>query len=218
MASFSKELPLKYKNLDYQGVINNYEWMLKTISSIFANIEKPTFDISFNLGNISCSYDSIEEFSNHAYGQIIHVFLYELSFYQQKDENTHAQIAHIFINASCETFTVHCDSKKVLIDICTAFEKSMNPNPSPPESQTQINNYIHNESTHVTIGDNNNIQNTNIGKNNTVHTENPTPKKSFWKSVLQNITANGLWVALGVILLALLTYLGVTNREWMNLF
>lgn len=218
MASFSKELTLKYQELDYTGVIENYNWIKNTVSSLFKNIEISDCQISFMIGDISCSCESIEEFSNNAYGLPIHVYSFRLNFYQQKDYNTHTQIAYIIINTSFKTFTVHCDSKEVLIDICTALEDSMAPDLSTPAIQTQINNYIHDESTHVTIGDNNSIQNTNIGKNNTVHTGTPAPKKSFCKSVLQTLTANWLWFILGLILLVLLTYFGVTNREWINLF
>lgn len=185
MASFSKNLPLKYQELDYNGVIGNYNWIKDTVSLLFENIVKSNCRIGFRMGDISCYCELIEEFSEHAYGQVIDVYSYNLSFYQNGSDKNRIPITYITINTTDKTLTVDCDNRKNLITICTALENSMNPNLSTSENQTQINNYIHDESTHITIGDNNSIQNTNIGKNNTVHTETPSPKKSFWKSVLQ---------------------------------
>lgn len=78
--------------------------------------------------------------------------------------------------------------------------------------------YIHDESTHVTMGDRGTIQSANIGKNNMIKTETPTPKESFWKPVLQTLAANWVWFILGIILIVALGYLGIKNTDWMNVF
>lgn len=218
MASFSKELPLKYQELDYTGVIGNYNWIKDILSSLFENIEKPDCEISFRMGDISCSCQSIEEFLEHAYGQNINVYVYDLVFYQNSSDNNCNRLTHIIITCSDKTLTVYCDSKEKLIKICTALEDSMKPETSNVLLQAEKIQYIHDESTHVTMGDHSTIQSANIGKNNMIKTEAPTPEESFWKPVLQTLAANWVWFTLGLILIVALGYLGIKNTDWMNVF
>ncbi|MCQ5202119.1 hypothetical protein [Mordavella massiliensis] len=218
MATFSKELSLKYQELDYSGVIGNYNWIKDILSSLFENIEKPDCEISFHMGDISCSCQSIKEFSEHAYGQTINVYVYDLTFYQNSSDNNRSRVAHIIITSSDKSLTIYCDSKEILIKICTALEDSMKPEISNVLLQAENIQYIHDESTHVTMGDRGTIQSANIGKNNMIKTETPTPKESFWKPVLQTLAANWVWFILGIILIVALGYLGIKNTDWMNVF
>lgn len=219
MTSFSKELPLKYQVLDYEGVIENYNWIKNIILLQFANIEKIKCRISFLMGDISCSCETIEEFSKHAYGQAIDVYTYTLSFDQNNSKGiSSSQVAYIITNCSNKTLTVCCHKKENLIKICTALEDSMKSKQSNALIQLQTNNYIHDESTHVTMGNHSTIQGVNIGKNNVMKTNASAPKESFWKSILQTLTANWMWFLLGLILAAILGYLGISNSDWMNIF
>lgn len=84
MARFSKAIHLKYPTLDYDGVIQNYKWIQETVFSLFENLATPEVQISFKMGDISCTCFSIEEFSEHAYGQKIDVHSYDTSFNSKK--------------------------------------------------------------------------------------------------------------------------------------
>lgn len=86
------------------------------------------------------------------------------------------------------------------------------------KGQPRFNTYVHDESTHVTIGDNNTIENTNIGANNTLNAHKPAQKESFWKPIWQTITANWIWFAFGLLLIAALAGTGITNTNWMEIF
>lgn len=218
MASFSKEIPLKYKKLDYEGVRKNYNWIKNVISEQFENVKEPELQISFYIGDISCSCESIKEFSEHAYGQSISVYLYNLSFYKSNSDNKYTILTYIIITNFNKTLTVNCDNKEFLIKICDALEESMKQNYTDLSVQPQINNYIHDESTHINIGDNNTIQDTNIGKDNMVQTNNSASKEPFFKSVLQILVANWLWFILGLILFIIFGYLGINNAEWIKFF
>lgn len=218
MASFSKELPLKYQELDYDGVIGNYNWIKDAITSKFENVERIECTTVFKIGDISCSCESIEEFSEYAYGQSINVYSYDLVFYQNNSDNSHSRITHIIIKNSNKILIAYCDSMEILIKVCTALEDSMKSKQSDALIQSQINNYIHDESTHVTMGNHSTIQGVNIGKNNVMKTNASAPKESFWKSILQTITANWMWFLLGLILAVILGYLGISNSDWMNIF
>ena len=218
MASFSKEIPLKYKKLDYEGVRKNYNWIKNVISEQFENVKEPELKISFYIGDISCSCESIKEFSEHAYGQSISVYSYNLSFYKSNSDNNYIKLTYIIITTFDKTLTVNCDNKEFLTKICDALEESMKQNYTDLSVQPQINNYIHDESTHINIGDNNTIQDTNIGKDNMVQTNNSASKEPFFKSVLQILVANWLWFILGFILFIIFGYLGINNEEWINFF
>lgn len=171
MASFSKKLPLKYQELDYSGVIGNYNWIKDTVTSKFENIERNECKTAFHIGDISCSCESIEEFSRHAYGQTIDIYMYNLNFYQSFSKNNSISLVMFIRDSSRKILTICCDSMEILIKICTALEDSMKPEISNVLLQAEKIQYIHDESTHVTMGDRGTIQSANIGKNNMIKTE-----------------------------------------------
>lgn len=218
MARFSKDIPLKYPTLDYDGVIQNYKWIEETVFSLFEDLATPKVQISFKMGDISCTCFSIEEFSEHAYGQQIDVYSYDISFDSSKD---HKSIAYVMLSSTNlkKVATLCCDRKDSLIKISTALEEAskIKDTSATPVVQ-EIATYVHDESTHVTIGDNNTIENANIGANNTSNADKPAPKESFWKAVWQTIAANWIWFAFGLLLIAVLAGTGITNTNWMEIF
>lgn len=216
MARFSKDIPLKYPTLDYDGVIQNYKWIQETVFSLFENLATPEVQISFKMGDISCTCFSIEEFSEYAYGQKIDVHSYNISFNSNKG---HKIIAYFILSSIKEDATLYCDRKDSLIKISTALEEAskIRDTSATPVVQ-EIATYVHDESTHVTIGDNNTIENANIGANNTSNADKPAPKESFWKAVWQTIAANWIWFAFGLLLIAVLAGTGITNTNWMEIF
>ena len=218
MASFSKEIYAKYKKFDYDGVINNYEWLTKTITSKFDGVQPPKVVLSFHMGDISCSCESIDEFKEHAYGQAIDVFQYNLAYYQQTGNNRKG-IAHVFLSANGKKqVTINCDNKQVLIKICTALENSLStPEEKQPILLQQTVNHI-DQSTNISIRGNNTIQDSNIGAGNQLQKEEHSEKDSFWKPIWQTIVANWIWFLLGLGVAALLTYFGFHNTDWTSLF
>lgn len=218
MVTFSKKIPVKYQELDYSGVIQNYHWIQNSLLSEFKDVEIPNIEISFKMGDISCSCESIEEFSTHAYEQSIDVYMYNMHFYKKNNNDSHTKIASIILSFSNKVFNISCDSKEILIKICTALENSMKQDVSNVLLQNKDIKYIHDESIHVEIGDNNTIQSANVGKNNSIKTESLTPKESFWSHVFQTLVANWLWFIFGLALIVLTGYFGLKNLDWMNVF
>ncbi len=82
MAEFKKIVYAKYKAIDYDGTIKNYEWINNTIAVLFQEGIETSVRIEFKMGDISCVCDSIDEFKQHAYGQNIEVSSYVLFLYQ----------------------------------------------------------------------------------------------------------------------------------------
>lgn len=216
MISFSQSVPLKYQNLDYSGVIENYDWITGIIGSLFENIEQPEVDISFYLGKISCHAKSMKAFKKSAYGQEIRVFSYDLNFKQKISEEYYVTLATVFIDKP--EVKIYCDSKEILIDICAALENSLKPKEPEPIVIQQVTNIHNDESVHLNLGDNNTIQDVNIGKSNTIKKDvsASTPKNDYWKPVAQNLTARVIWVVLGALAVALLGYYGINYTDFMK--
>lgn len=171
------------------------------------------------MGDISCSCESIEEFSTHAYEQSIDVYMYNMHFYKKKIMMiVILKLLLLSLSFSNKVFNISCDSKEILIKICTALENSMKQDVSNVLLQNKDIKYIHDESIHVEIGDNNTIQSANVGKNNSIKTESLTPKESFWSHVFQTLVANWLWFIFGLALIVLTGYFGLKNLDWMNVF
>lgn len=217
VARFSKEIYAKYKQFDYDGVINNYEWITNTLTSLFEGVQAPEVELSFHMGDISCGCKSIDEFKEHAFGQAIDIFVYEITYYQEVD-NKRRIIAWIFLSASDKKqVSISCDDKQTLITICTALEKSLSSEiEMQPVILQQTVNHI-DQSTNFSFGDNNTIQNSNIGEGNQLHNEEHSGKDSFWKPIWQTIVANWIWFLLGLGVAALLAYFGF-NTDWTSLF
>lgn len=139
-------------------------------------------------------------------------------FIKKNNDDSHTKIASIILSFSNKVFNISCDSKEILIKICTALENSMKQDVSNVLLQNKDIKYIHDESIHVEIGDNNTIQSANVGKNNSIKTESLTPKESFWSHVFQTLVANWLWFIFGLGLIVLTGYFGLKNLDWMNVF
>ncbi len=217
MVEFSKEVCAKYKAFDYDGVIKNYEWIKNTTAVLFTGVVDPTVRIAFKMGDISCSCDSIYEFKEHAYGQNIEVCSYVLSLYR-RDNDEKKWLARIIFSCLRENeITIDCNDKQTLITICTALENSLSaPEEKQPILLQQTVNHI-DQSTNISIGANNTIQDSNIGVGNQLNKEEHSEKSSFWKPIWQTIVANGIWLLLGLEVVALLTYFGF-NTDWTSIF
>lgn len=215
MATFSQEISAKYHTLDYDGVIKSYDWIKEIMFSLYDDLTEPDTDISFQLGKISCNCKTIKEFKEHAYGVEIKVYSYTLYFFKKFPLNGKEHFAAININE--KQISIYCYNKEVLIDICTALENSLKFQESEPTGKQQINHYTHyDESIHLTVGDNNILQEISIGKNNSIEKDVSALKQNFWQSVLQSLTANFIWYVLGVAAAGLLGYYGINYFSLMK--
>ena len=218
MASFSKEIYAKYKKFDYDGVIKNFDWITTMIKELFDDIIEPYVQIAFTMGDIDCSCNSINEFKEHAYGQNISVYTYNVSFYQNTNDEKIRTAFMILSDYKEKQIKVCCDDKQTLIKICTALENSLSAQEEKqPILLQQTVNRI-DQSTNISIGDNNTIQDSNIGAGNQLQKEEHSEKDSFWNPIWQTLVANWMWFLLGLGVAALLTYFGFNNTDWMNVF
>lgn len=216
MAVFSETISYKYQDLDYNGVFRIYKWIMVTMYSLFEHIEYVNSYVDFEMGDLSHSFFPIEEFKSYAYGQHIKVKGMSFHFYQEEDGGNMSTIADIlFVDNQFEAFIVRCENKENHITICTALKNSLKPKKPEPIVVQQVTNIHNDESVHVTVGDNNIIQDMNIGKDNIIKKDVVAPKKSWWEPVTQNLAARVIW-GIGALIVALLGYYGINYTNFMK--
>lgn len=211
MASFSKEIVAKTQTLDYSGVLENISWIIDSVKSIYGDKIEIEVEINFDIGDIKCKCITIDEFKQHAYGQKIDVFSFNICTYQLVN-NKRQQITHIIIKPYSEvSLIVNCDAKEILISIATALENSSNKETTQQPTLQQFNT-IHDESVNI-IGNGNKFENSVVGKHNNV--EATSKKEPFWKPIVQMLISNWLWFLIGALLLL---YVGTQEIDWTSIF
>lgn len=69
MADFSKTIKSKYDFKTYESTKKAVDWILLSLKKIELSSQKPKVSFLFNIGDIGCSCETIEEFVENAYGQ-----------------------------------------------------------------------------------------------------------------------------------------------------
>ncbi|WP_313524681.1 hypothetical protein [Anaerotignum sp.] len=210
MAKFSKKIPAKYQQLDYSGVLDNYNWIKESIEPSFEEQLEFAVEISFNIGDIACTCNTIDEFKEYAYGQAIDTYSFNIRVTRLLTDASE-RIAYIIINPYSKIeLVINCDKKDSLINVSTALENNAKQTiPLHPVVQ-QVN--IHDESITIT-GDGNKFENSAIGKQNKIETK--PAKDSFWKPIFQALISNWIWFLIGAMLLI---YLGTNVIDWTSIF
>ena len=209
MADFARDIPLKYQELDYNGVINNYNWIKENVDVLLKN-NKIIFYIMFKIGEITCTCRSVNEFLNHAYGQNIYVITYYLNFYEIDNMGNTGQSISAFFNMSTRKVSLECENKETLINIYKILEKSLVMQEG--ENNSPVYNITQGNGCQMVIGDNNITQNNNT-VNNGIENNQFRNSNSIFNHILQSIAEKWVWI----ILLILLYYLGVIDKEWLNI-
>ena len=70
MARFTQRIKLKYDTKTYEGTKETYEWIMLAIDKLNLECETTKSRFLFEIGKIGCECNSIEEFTNYAYGQV----------------------------------------------------------------------------------------------------------------------------------------------------
>ena len=158
-------------------------------------------DFLFHISDISCSCHGIEEFVENAYGQADYDMVsMTISIYAENKS-----IAYLSVN-SFGGIRISTDSRVMLEQIVNLLENtSLNEaEANDPISVAFIGTQIKNDGV-IVQGSSNTVAN-NHGK---IEIEGKTEEpaaKTFWMSVLQNITSNYIWYLLSVVVGSLVTY------------
>ena len=176
MTMYSKNIPAKNPNYNYQGVLDNYFWITETIYKKYGDNLETHARIAFSMGEISYTSKSIEEFRSIAYGQKINVTSYDFDV-------TFRDNSVVFFSAMCiqeKLITVFSENKEAFIDICNLLEKR---------------NHKREEKNNI-IGFQINDSNLQIGEGNIIVSSAMKDKtnnknySTFWKGVFKDSLSN----------------------------
>ncbi len=199
VASFSQQIEGKYGTKSYQDTKNTYDWIMKSLNrGEFQDLKVETYFL-FDMSEITCSCESIEEFVEHAYGQS-NYHLISMRFCIEAKE-----IPLWFISVDNRSkLHISTDTKSLLekmVDLLrnTSLDEAEN---DSPISVT----YIEHQDNSVTVNGDSNI----IANNHSTildKQEKPTSKISGWlKGICQGILANWIWYILGLVVCTLLAW------------
>ncbi|MBQ7036753.1 MAG: hypothetical protein IJN74_04605 [Clostridia bacterium] len=69
MAEFSKIIKSKYDFKTYESTKKAVEWILLSLKRLNMSSQKPKVNFLFDIGDIGCSCETMEDFVENAYGQ-----------------------------------------------------------------------------------------------------------------------------------------------------
>ena len=194
MASFSTKIKSKYELNTYKGTKDTYEWINTSIKKLELKFDKTEVSFQFDIGKINCCCDSIEEFINYAYGQEDYS-LTSMGIVYYLDSN-------IYIDTTIfGEIRVSTDSKVLLENVINVLESS-----DGECSESVTNNYIQNNYEIGTISGNNNLVVQGIKSNINQQKVEKSTFKQWIESILQNLIANWLWIAIPIVIAAIIGF------------
>jgi len=199
MASFSKDIDLKYGVNTYEETKKTYEWIEKSAKKWGGKKATISMDFQFYLGDIMCTTDDIKEFCEITYG----VAGYRLIALRGV---VYAGEKRIYLNYLGD-LSVSTDNKVDLESFLNILQKT-NFDDKDELPITYIGSQINIESQNngtIVQGDNNTVvsQSSNIN----INTDKKVSKLKKWiTAVLQNIVSNWIWYLLTAGAAALITY------------
>lgn len=212
MSSFSQTIEPKYDVSTYEGVRDNYNWIINSARELTNKELKINADFIFYIGEIRCSACSIDEFSDQCYGinnfKLIafHIFVYE----KEGD--------YIFGAIYLSDLSIDADSRKDLEQIITILNRTSSQKNSQNNTGYIVKNEYHNVGV-VVNGDNNTVANNNsaVANNNSSIADNGSSVndssqkesaiKRWIESIAQNLAASLIWKLIPLIGIAIITYI-----------
>ena len=181
MASFRKSVLCKYGIATYQETKDTYDWIIMAVQSM--HLDSPTFEekICFQTGEITCSCESISEFTEHAYG----AEKYSLSSMDVVIRMANKESIYFYVHSD-GTMGIHTNSKQMLEKIVSALDRTSLSN-SKQDSDVSV---VYNAP--VVIGDKNIIGsgNTVTSISDSIESEKSRIKHS---GIIQGVLGNWAW-------------------------
>lgn len=158
---------------------------------------RPLYSFEFRIGNIHCVGKDKNEFLREIYGQT-DFYLYQMlcHAYSAIEQDIIASLS--LVKYETWELKISSPSKDTLIVLERSYNTAADEITNPQNKSVAIGTYI-DQSQHVSIsGETNNAV---IGNNNTVTSSNQSAgeKSSFWKSVMESLTANFIWWLIGIV-------------------
>lgn len=192
MANFSISIKNPYGVKDYESVKKTYDWIIDAVKDY--SIEEVKSSFLFDVGDITCSVDSIEEFTENAYG--MEGFFYNSGYTRVIFESGEKLMVHIYD----DKVTISSNNKTFISEVKNSLIDKQNKKTSTINHQYNI----FGDKNNVAIaGDKGKATVISNGSHNTVNSSvNHSPEKrsgfiDFLKGIGTNIVSNIIWILLG---------------------
>ena len=198
MSSFSQTIEPRYDVSTYEGVRDNYNWIINSARELSNEELKINADFLFYIGKIRCSSSSIEEFTDQCYGiNDFKLISFQIFVYKQ-------QGGHIFSAIYLSDLDIYADSRKSLEQVITILNHTSSQDTNQDNTCNIVKNEYHNVGV-VVNGDNNTVANNNsaVANNNSSIADNGSSVndssqkesaiKRWIESIAQNLTASLIW-------------------------
>lgn len=194
MARFSISIENPYGEKDYESIKKTYDWIMYTMNDY--GKAKVSVSFLFDIGDITCSVDSIEEFTDNAYGMAdFHYNNGNITFTFESGEM-------LFIHINNNVLTISSSNKSLISEIEESLLNKQKQNPSNINHQY---NFYGDKNNVAVAGDKGTATVISNGSNNNVNSSvsQSSNKQSgfidFLKGVGTNIASNIIWILLGAL-------------------
>ena len=191
MSSFSQTIEPRYDVSTYEGVRDNYNWIINSARELSNEELKINANFLFYIGKIRCSSSSIEEFTDQCYGiNDFKLISFQIFVYKQ-------QGGHIFSAIYLSDLDIYADSRKSLEQVITILNRTSSQEISQNDTGYVVKNEYHNVGV-VVNGNNNTVANNNSsiadnGSSVNDSSQKESAIKRWIESIAQNLTASLIW-------------------------
>ena len=207
MANFITTIDNGYSINSFQSVKDTYDWIIASLNKLNMNEEYLSANFLFDIGQITCSANGIDEFIQHAYGASDFVFSECFIHTEFRDKKR----ATLYIKYD-NTIKISSEDKVLLQTLIDTLNRT-NIN---KQSDTTVNNITinggnnaiaNNNSTATVVTDNNKVKFANQNNNTGAFVDKESKFRKAFSAILTNLASNLIWYILCALVGALIAYL-----------
>lgn len=210
MGSYSTNIDLGIPTESREDLIQYYEFINTWTDFLDLDDKKIKATFQYDIGQITCTSDSFEEFKSESIGQ--KTDLTDITIHIYDGDNSRYYIS---IRKRYESFPknvyISCESRQMLSKLLDCVEQAKEKYFSQDNEQQIIEQHFHGNQISITDSQ---VTNSNIGgESNTINVNDDkkekTTQRTIAETIIANITSNIIWWILGAIAVVVLAYLGI---------
>ena len=212
MGSYSINIDLGIPTDTRENLIQYYEFINTWTDLLGLDNKKIKAKFQYDIGDITCTSDTLEEFKAESVGQQTDLVNMTLHIYDGDKSLYYISISKRY-KSSPKNVYISSKSRQVLSKLLDCIEQAKEKYSSHGSEQQIIEQHIHGDQISITGSQ---ISGSNIGgRQNTINAKDDKKEKTTLKAIVEtivaNITSNAIWWGIGVAVAAVLAYLGVNN-------
>ena len=212
MGSYSTNIDLGIPTKSRENLIQYYEFINTWTDLLGLDNKKIEAKFQYDIGDITCTSDTLEEFKAESVGQQTDLVNMTLHIYDGDKKLYYISISKRY-KSSRKNVYISSKSRQVLSKLLDCIDQAKEKYFSQGNEQQIIEQNFYGDQISITDSQ---ISGSNIGgRHNTINEQGGSKEKSTRKTIgemiVANIASNAIWWGLGIIIVAILVYLGVKN-------